>query len=176
MSKKSSYKSLIITLLIIVAFVYGIILLAKASLPKTEDMSVAYENQGNQHIAEGSTHGLYNSNPPSSGWHYARWIDGGVYKDAVVDENVVHNLEHGDIWISYKPDVSEDVIKVLEKFGGKYLIVSPRDANDKDIALVSWGRVDAFDVVDMESLKERVGDFIKRHDNKGPEKVRNVAR
>ena len=51
------------------------------------------------HIAEvTSPHGPYNSNPPTSGWHYgggtAPW---GVQTQPVADELSVHNLEHGGV-------------------------------------------------------------------------------
>ncbi|PJE76252.1 hypothetical protein COV04_00685, partial [Candidatus Uhrbacteria bacterium CG10_big_fil_rev_8_21_14_0_10_48_11] len=109
-----------ILFVVLVLVGYGIILLARSSVPQGEDFSIAYPIQGRDHIAFGSTHPEYSSNPPSSGSHYAQPTRGGFYNEVVDDETVVHNLEHGDIWIAYHPRVSNEVKSNLEKFAGRY--------------------------------------------------------
>jgi len=162
-------------LVVIVAIGYGIFLLAQTTGPDGEDFSVAYDIQGREHIADGATHPEYNSNPPSSGWHYASPVRGGFYDEPLPDEQVIHNLEHGDIWITYHPDLSQDIIDSLEPFAGQYVVVSPRIDNEGDISLVAWGRVDTFDVENGIVDEGRIRDFISRYDNRGPEKVRGVG-
>jgi len=159
---------------ILVAVGYGIFLLAQTTGPDGEDFSVAYEIQGRDHIADGATHPEYNSNPPSSGWHYASPAHGGFYNEPLPDERVIHNLEHGDIWIAYRPDISDVAKDALESFAGQYVVVSPRAENNGDISLVSWGRVDTFDIENDVVDEGRISDFIKRYNNRGPEKVRGV--
>lgn len=44
---------------------------------------------------------IYNSNPPTSGKHYAEWTKAGIYDQPVADGHLVHSLEHGYIIISY---------------------------------------------------------------------------
>lgn len=161
-----------IWILVVVAVLYGIFWLAQNAGPDGEDFSVAYDIQGRDHIREGADHPEYNSNPPSSGWHYSSPARGGFYEEPLPDEQVIHNLEHGDIWIAYHPDVSDEVKATLESFAGRYVVVSPRSENDGDISLVAWGRVDTFDVEDELVDQIRIQDFIKRYDNRGPEKVR----
>ncbi len=58
------------------------------------------------HIQPGQTHPPYNSNPPTNGWHYPVWADWGIYTQTIPDEYLVHNLEHGGIWISYRSAIS----------------------------------------------------------------------
>lgn len=128
-------------------------------------------DQGREHVAPGHVH-TYNSNPPTSGWHNPRAAEWGVYKEELPDEMLIHNLEHGGIWISYPPGISEDVRKKLESFYDKYgrkIIVEPRSKNDADIALAAWNRLDKFPV--FEYSDERVEKFIKVFRNKGPEFV-----
>ncbi|MBI2673809.1 MAG: DUF3105 domain-containing protein [Candidatus Zambryskibacteria bacterium] len=161
-------------ILILVAVGYGIFLLAQTTGPDGEDFSVAYEIQGRDHIADGASHPEYNSNPPSSGWHYGSPARGGYYNEPLPDEQVLHNLEHGDIWIAYHSDISDEAKKVLESFAGQYVVVSPRTENERDIALVAWGRVDTFDIENSVVNENRISDFIKRYDNRGPEKVRGI--
>ena len=162
-------------ILIIGAVGYGIFLLAQTAGPEGEDASVAYDTQGRNHIADGATHPEYNSNPPSSGWHYASPAGGGFYDEPLPDEQVIHNLEHGDIWIAYSPDLSDEVVDVIKSFAGRYVVVSPRSENEGAISLVAWGRVDTFDVENGVVDEVRIRDFITRYDNRGPERVRSVG-
>jgi hypothetical protein len=46
----------------------------------------------------------YNSNPPTSGDHYANWVKAGIYETPYDDRNLVHSLEHGYIIVSYNCD------------------------------------------------------------------------
>lgn len=131
----------------------------------------AIPDQGREHVTAGHAH-QYNSNPPTSGPHFARPEEWGTYREERPDEVLVHNLEHGGIWISYKPGIPEEVIKKLEGFHQQYgrkIIVTPRMKNDADIALAAWGRLDTFSV--SEYSEERVKKFIAAFRNKGPEFV-----
>lgn len=145
-------------------------LLIRANSPKGPDYSSAIPVLGRNHIADG-TYASYNSNPPTSGPHYPNPAPIRFYDSALPDEQVVHNLEHGNVWISYKPDLSPEIIKVLKGFAGGNTIVTPRPANDFDIALAAWGRLDKFNAEKSHIDKQRVKDFIIRYQNQGPEKV-----
>lgn len=161
----------------LIAALVGLFLLALfgwwlfSQVPKTEDRSVAYEIQGQEHVAPGSGHPPYNSNPPSSGWHYPEPAAAGFYERELPDEQVVHNLEHGQIWIAYRPGIPDEAKRSLRGFAGGWVVVSPRPANDADIALVAWGRVDAWNLGGGELDEARIRDFITRYRNKGPEKL-----
>lgn len=150
---------------------YGLFVWIQKAGPQGEDLSVGYEIQGRQHVEQGADHPSYNSNPPSSGWHYASPARGGFYEEPLADEQVIHNLEHGDIWIAYHPDISDEALETLKTFAGQYVVVSPRAENEGDISLAAWGRVDTFDIENGVD-EQRINDFIKRYDNRGPEKVR----
>lgn len=128
-------------------------------------------DQGRRHVSD-RNHEPYNSNPPTSGPHFPQPAEWGVYKEEIPDEVLVHNLEHGGIWISYKPGLPEDIIAKLESFHEKYgrkIIVAPRSANDSDIALAAWSRLDKFSA--SEYSDERVEKFIRAYRNRGPEFV-----
>lgn len=128
-------------------------------------------DQGREHVTS-ANHPPYSSNPPTSGWHFGWEAEWRVYKEELPDETLIHNLEHGGIWISYRPDIPEDIIKRLESFYDKYgrkIIVTPRPKNDTDIALAAWTRLDKFNASDYSD--ERVERFIKAFRNKGPEFV-----
>lgn len=151
----------------------------KKAGPQGEDFSYAVEIMNRDHIDTGSEHGEYNSNPPSSGWHYGSTARTGFSEEPIPDENIIHNLEHGDTWIAYHPRISEEVKSVLDKkFDSRFVVIAPRDANEFDISLSAWGRIDGFNIAG-ETLSElelqRISDFIKRYDNKGPERVRSAG-
>lgn len=153
--------------LLVIAFLgYGLYwLISKTTTPRPGE-SIAI--QGREHISVGSSHEEYNSNPPTSGSHYAQPTDWGVYQDELKDENVIHSLEHGGIWISYQPSIDEETKEKLEAIGKKYsgsVVVSPRTANDSPIALASWGRLEKLMTFD----ETRIVEFIKRNKNKSPE-------
>jgi|SRR3989338_7866884 len=133
------------------------------------EVGEAFENQGQEHIKNGDPHPPYNSNPPTSGWHYVVPASWGVYNRPLVDEQAVHNLEHGGIWISYK-DIDEETKANLEKItkaNSNAIIMSPREANDAKIVLVSWTRLMKLDIYD----EAKILDFIQRNKGKGPEKL-----
>ena len=117
----------------------------------------------------------YNSNPPTSGPHYEITAKSGFREEPIPDGNIIHNLEHGDIWISYHPHVSDAVKEELKQFASAKVIVATRQANDTDIALAAWGRLDAFNIENNELPVERIKDFIKRYTNKGPEFVPGMS-
>ena len=177
--KKGSGKNLVrwlISLIILALIAWWAITGVRNNIPKGEDFSQTFTVTGRGHIAVGSANtlpeGTYNSNPPSSGPHYPNTVKVNFYDEPIDDQFIMHNLEHGDIWIAYHPRVSDQVKKELEDLTSRYVIVTPREANDFDISVVAWGRVDGFNLEDGTLPVQRIRDFILRYDNEGPEKVR----
>lgn len=163
---------IVISLVVLIVAGYGLFLLAERGVPKSEDMSQTFPDQGRAHISIDSVHEPYNSNPPTSGPHYNQPARPGFRGDEdIADEYLVHSLEHGMIWISYQPEVSPEIVKILKGFGGGLVVVTSRVLNDTDIAVAAWGRLDAFDLKDGVLDEERVKDFISRYVNRGPESV-----
>ena len=164
-------KKYAIIAVIVIAAGFGIYLLARLSAPKGEDFSRAIPLMEANHIAVGSRLPEYASNPPTSGPHYSQTARSGFREKAVADQHIIHNLEHGDVWISYHPRVADEIKAELKQFGAAKVIITPRESNDTDIALAAWGRLDAFNIENNALPVGRVSDFIKRYTNKGPEKV-----
>ncbi len=155
---------------------YGIYSFIAKNIPKGEDPSKAVSVlEDRSHISVGSTHEAYNSNPPTSGPHYGQTARSGFRDEIIPDEHIIHNLEHGDIWISYSPRVSDEIKKQLKKFGAAKVIITSREANETDIALVAWGRLDTFNIENEVFPEQHIRDFINRHINKGPEKVPGMS-
>ncbi len=86
----------------------------------------------------------YERNPPLGGSHDAVWADcdGTVYDTAVRNENMVHSLEHGAVWIAYHPRrISGEALESLGNRveGSPYTMLSPYPGLDAPISLQSWG-------------------------------------
>lgn len=155
-----------------VAILVGVVLIASQSAPsKQPELGEAIELQPATHIAVGESHPAYNSNPPTSGPHYADSTTWGVHNDVVADEMAIHNEEHGGIWISYNPAKLDagaiiQLSDLVRSYSSKVLLTS-RPANDTAIALASWGRLEQLDTVDVAKIQL----FIAANKNKGPEQV-----
>ncbi len=128
---------------------------------------------GQQHIADGDDHAPYNSDPPTSGAH-GNPVRAGFYDTLVPDENVVHNLEHGHIAISYDcaqlddcETVKDNLRQIIEKYDTWKVIAVPRTNRDAPIALTAWQRIDLMDEYD----EARITTFIDAWRDKAPEKT-----
>lgn len=67
--------------------------------------------------------------------------NGDVYTQAVRNENMVHPLEHGAVWITYNPKTiaSGDLAKLEATVTGRaYLYLSPYPGLDSPISLQAW--------------------------------------
>jgi hypothetical protein len=127
------------------------------------------EYPGNMHIPVGTRASEYASNPPTGGEHYPSTAPWGVHSQPLPDELIVHNLEHGGIWISYKDPNDAALAGRLAAIAGRYrtkVIVTPRPQNDAPIAVAAWGRLLKLPEVD----EEKIVAFINAYRGKiGPE-------
>jgi hypothetical protein len=56
---------------------------------------------------------VYDQSPPAGGQHNPIWQNCGFCDEPVRDENAVHSLEHGAVWITYQPDLPQKQIGKL---------------------------------------------------------------
>ncbi len=84
----------------------------------------------------------YNTSPPVGGNHSQYWADcsGTVYPNAIASENAVHSLEHGAVWITYKPGLAADQVATLSKLvaGNDRMLMSPYPDLKANVSLQSW--------------------------------------
>ncbi|WP_447924972.1 DUF3105 domain-containing protein [Georgenia muralis] len=83
----------------------------------------------------------YQMVPAAGGDHDPAWQNCGVYTDPVADENAVHSLEHGAVWIAYSPDLPAAQVAALEgkAENEEYALVSPYEGMEAPIVLSAWG-------------------------------------
>ena len=91
----------------------------------------------------------YEQSPPVGGEHNPVWQNCGYYDKPVRDENAVHSLEHGAVWITYSPDLPQDQITDLKNIAEdrSYILVSPYPdlPSDTPVVASAWGKQEGLD-------------------------------
>ncbi|MFB8174518.1 DUF3105 domain-containing protein [Streptomyces sp. NPDC055966] len=86
----------------------------------------------------------YPMHPPVGGNHNPVWLNcnGDVYTAPVQDENAVHALEHGAVWVTYTAKASTaDVVALAAKVKRTpYSLMSPYENQAAPLILSAWGR------------------------------------
>jgi hypothetical protein len=84
----------------------------------------------------------YDMSPPVGGNHSQVWADcsGTVYAKQIANENAVHPLEHGAVWITYRPGLDAASIATLSKLvtGQNYTLMTPYAGLKTPISLQAW--------------------------------------
>src|SRR3954452_18377907 len=83
----------------------------------------------------------WNTNPPTSGPHYQAPAIWGAYTTPLYAAQVVHNLEHGGIFIQYGPAVPQATVDQLKSFYDDHLngtILAPLPRLGSKIAMGAW--------------------------------------
>jgi hypothetical protein len=84
----------------------------------------------------------YGKNPPVGGAHNDVPQKCQVYTQPVANEHAVHSLEHGAVWITYRPDLAAgDVAKLAALVqGNPSRMLSPFPGLSSPIRAHAWGR------------------------------------
>lgn len=168
-----SNKVFVAIIIVLVGGMFGVITLKNRSTPEVPRPGVAHEDKGRQHVADGTVP-YGGQEPPTSGDH-SNPVPWQAYEQEISDMNVIHNMEHGGIYISYKPDLPADQvakIKALffapysrQDFSASKALLAPRAANDAPIIMSSWLRSEKFESFDEEKMVE----YYRRNVGKSPE-------
>lgn len=146
----------------VLGIVTTVIVVANQPAPPTaavadvaDDLDVqTWTNLDQTHVADTVD---YEMTPPAGGPHNATWLNCGVYDDDQTNENAVHALEHGAIWIAYDPALSDaEVATLRERTPSTFAILSPYPGLDAPIAVSAWGAQLKFN----DAADPRLDDFI----------------
>jgi hypothetical protein len=127
----------------------------------------------NNHVDEGQSVD-YSTVPATSGDHWERWADCGFYAEGLPDERIVHNLEHGNIVVSYNlpnPEEVDQLKNIVSDVGLANVWGVTRfypDIPAGTVALATWGVLDVMQVVDGDRIKTFFDTYAGRL---GPEEV-----
>jgi Protein of unknown function (DUF3105) len=144
-SDAGSRRTYIIVGLIAAAFLAGFAALVivdareKAASTPPGDVKTYDVGPAGQHT-EGNVD--YAQTPPVGGEHNPVWQNCGFYDKPVTDENAVHSLEHGAVWITYRPDLPQDQVDILRDLAHSetYVLVSPYPGLPSPVVASAWGK------------------------------------
>ncbi len=150
----------VLIIVIAVLAIAGAVVFGKDSVDKVR-LGVGHPDDGQQHIQPGTALDYGKEEPPTSGDHSSP-VDKGAYTSEIPDENSIHNLEHGYVYISYRPDLPQNQIDKLtalffdpysnSSFAPTKVIMAPRAANESPIVFSSWTRSLKFDNFDEQQM------------------------
>jgi len=165
----------LVVIVLIAAIVY------KPPPPPAQVGEESFPIMNANHIPDGTDPGEYNSDPPTSGPHYAEDLPGGFYEESDLAQYspypvgyVVHSLEHGFIIFWYNCDVITEsecsdlktqLQTYLDDSSNKKLIAFPWKSTDVPLVLTSWGKRLEMPVFDRAVAKA----FIDRNRLNAPE-------
>jgi hypothetical protein len=103
----------------------------------------------------------YPQSPPAGGPHNAVWLNCGIYDQPQVNENAVHAMEHGAVWVTYDAEtVSGAQLDTLKsELPSSYVILSPYEGLDSPIVLSAWNHQLAIDSAD----DTRISEFLEEY-------------
>ncbi len=127
----------------------GALLVASIVLAPQRPPSATYTGSPDASItglnvfANGATHVdtpvTYAQTPPAGGNHSQIVLNCGVYTEPVPNENAVHSLEHGAVWVTYSSSLSEQDLTALRALiPSSYAILSPFEGLPSPIVLSAW--------------------------------------
>lgn len=124
---------------------------------------VTYTNLSRDHVS-GTVN--YPQNPPVGGPHNPVWLNCGIYDYAVPNENAVHSLEHGAVWITYQPNLpAADVTRLVNLVKGhSYVILSPYPGLPAPVVASAWG----VQLKVQSASDSRIAEFIQKYEQ-GPQ-------
>ena len=101
----------------------------------------------------------YEESPPVGGPHDPTWQNCEIYDEPIRNENAVHSLEHGAVWVAYDPDLPQDSVDTIkEHVDGNYILMSPYPGLKTPIVLSAWNTQ-----LELGGVDERLDQFITKY-------------
>jgi hypothetical protein len=107
----------------------------------------------------------YEQDPPAGGAHNPVWQNATFYEEPIRNENAVHTLEHGAVWITYSPDLPQEQIDTIQQIveGQDCMLASPYPGLPEDTPVVAsaWGAQLRLESADDPNLERFVNSYRK---------------
>ncbi len=151
----------VLALLVFVGVIYGAYSwLTTRDENREPDGVVSYNYSGGQHSSDPQT---YTESPPVGGTHNPAWQTCDYYGGVIPNENAVHSLEHGAVWITYSPGISDSDREKLEGWAKDrtYLLVSEYDDQSSPFVFTAWNNQLAIDSLSSKEATQFMNYFIQ---------------
>lgn len=108
--------------------------------------------------------------PPNGGVHHNSWQKCQVYDEPIYSHHAIHSLEHGAVWVTYQPDLDEEMVSDLEGLtrGQPFVMVSPYPEQRSPIILTAWGLQLELDSSDDDRIDAFIRAFANGINNQEP--------
>jgi hypothetical protein len=107
----------------------------------------------------------YPQTPPAGGEHNQVWLNCGVYEQPVPNENAVHSMEHGALWVTYDPGLDDAELNALRaKLPSTYVVLSPFEGLPSPIVLSGWNTQLQVDDADDPRIAQFFEEYWKSQD------------
>jgi hypothetical protein len=107
----------------------------------------------------------YAQTPPAGGEHNQVWLNCGVYEQPVPNENAVHSMEHGALWVTYDPGLGDAELSALRgKLPSTYVVLSPFEGLPSPIVLSGWNTQLQVDDADDPRIAQFFEEYWKSQD------------
>jgi hypothetical protein len=127
----------------IAAAVVGVVILAWLGFSNLRQTADIAEIQYFSGLTAEHTTGTvkYAQIPPVGGDHSPTVLNCGIYDQPVPNENAVHSLEHGAVWVTYQPGLPQAEVDKLRQLvrGHSHLLLSPYPGLPKPVVASGWG-------------------------------------
>ena len=121
------------------------------------------------HLSVAALHHVhYNSDPPTSGPHFAIPPAPGIYGSPLSPEEFVHAEEHGHVVIAYVPDTPADQVSVLVSVAKAHpsdVLLMPYPGIGHGVVLAAWGRLERLDRANPAEVTRFVVALAGRYDH-----------
>jgi hypothetical protein len=155
----------ILALLVIGGLIYaGVTYAQDRSLNRVPDGVQSYAYAGGNHD---DTFTAWPESPPVGGVHNNTWQKCAYYDGVINPGMAVHAMEHGAVWITYSPDLSQeekDKLKQLADDDG-WVLVSEYPGLQAPIVASAWGKQFIPESADSQDLKQFIRVFKNNPDN-----------
>ncbi|CAN5166321.1 hypothetical protein BH24ACT23_BH24ACT23_03530 [soil metagenome] len=145
------------------------------------ELMLDLEDEGNQHLNNEDVPNVeYETNPPTSGDHYAGnetgsgALAGGAYLDYPPVGRIVHSMEHGRVMIQYSPDLSEAEqleLKGVFEESPEAVAIFPNPNMPYEVAVTAWTQLVGCDTYEGAKTLDVIRDFRDIYRLRGPENV-----
>ena len=107
----------------------------------------------------------YAQKPPAGGDHAAMPLTCGIFDRRVSNENAVHSLEHGALWITYRPGLNVKQLAALRRLTAArdHRLLSPYPGLPAPIVATAWGK----QLYSSSADSSRLDTFVKKY-TEGP--------
>jgi hypothetical protein len=121
---------------------------------------------GGQHTRMPDEPVEYTETPPVGGPHDSVWQNCGYYSQPIDNWHGVHSLEHGAVWITYRPDLPQEQIDELKQIAEKqtYILVSPYPDLPAPVVASAWNNQ-----LQLDSANDSGLDQFVRYFRQGPQ-------